>query len=109
MKTSAHLAGAVLTGVLLLPGPATTSRGRDFCAAWLRLADPAKQVVLRTAETAEMDGPWDLTCRAGMRSGIRHLLDSECSNWTKLMDFEIRTLVDRVLRSCVATPPARAS
>jgi hypothetical protein len=49
-----------------------------------------------------------MTCRVGVRSGLRHLLDAECRNWTQLMDFEVRAIVDRVLRPCgVEAPDAR--
>lgn len=105
MSVRTRCAGTLLTGALLLPGPGTTSRERDFCREWLSLESPARQSVLIVAETNEADAPWDLSCRTGLRSGLRHLLDTECRNWRQLMDFEVRALVDRVLEPCVVAPP----
>ena len=31
-------------------------------------------------------------------------LDAECRNWEQLMDFEVRHVVDRVLRPCLRKP-----
>ncbi len=100
MKPREHLAVLLLGTVLLLPALGTTSRERNFCGAWLAQATPAKQQILKAAEQAEKDGPWDLACRAGLRPGLRRLLDAECRNWSPLMDFEVRLLVDRLLAPC---------
>ena len=100
MADSGPWLGLVLGASLLLPSPGTTSREREFCGTWLKLTTPERQEVLRAAEVREADAGWDGKCRAGLRSGLRHALDSECRNWKALMGFEVRAVVDRVLEPC---------
>ena len=57
--------------------------------------------MLLEAEQRERALPVDARCRAGRRSGLRHKIDAECRNWSKLMDFEVRMIVDRELEPCV--------
>jgi hypothetical protein len=84
-----------------LPAPDTTSRARTFCADWLGQSEPAKHARLLAAEQRERDGRFDPGCRAATRGALRHTLDAECRNWLKLMDFEVRHVVERVLRPCL--------
>ncbi len=98
-----QLGWVLLGSLLLLPPPGTESRARNFCRAWLAATTPERQQVLIAAEQAEAGGGLDRSCREGLRGGLRHTLDAECSNWSKLMDFEVRQLVDRKLVPCRAT------
>jgi len=85
-----------------MPPLGTASRSRDFCDAWLGLSRPERHaVVLADERLADAQGP-EAACRAGLRSALRHQLDTECRNWSQLMDFEVRAIVDRVLRPCSA-------
>lgn len=106
MSASPALPVFLLAATLLLPPPGTVGREREFCSEWLRLSGPQRDAVLLAAEAAERDHRYRAACRAGLRSGLRRMLDSECRNWTQLMDFEVRALVDRVLAPCraVAAP-----
>ncbi len=101
MRASAPWIAAALGAALALPPPGTGSRERRFCPAWSRLAPPAREAVLREAEARESPDGVASRCRAGLRSGLRHTLDWECERWPRLMDFEVRDLVDRVLASCL--------
>ena len=105
LVTTLAAAIALLAGALALPAPETDSRERDFCRAWLALSAPEKDGVLSAAERDEPASGWDAECRQGMRSGLRRTLDSECRNWSKLMDFEVRLVVDRLLDACRAPDP----
>ena len=89
---------------LSLPLPGTTSRGRDFCDAWLRQPASAQMRILHEAEAREQSPVFDRNCRAGLRAGLRHRLTSECRNWSALMDFEIRAVVDGLLEPCREKP-----
>ncbi len=95
----------LLAAALLLPAPGTVSRERGFCSAWLMLTAADQMQVLIAAEEREQEAAFDAQCRARARGGLRHLLVAECRNWTKLMDFEVRHLVDRVLAPCAARTP----
>lgn len=102
--TQAGLLGLALAAPALadpaLPPPDTKSRDRQFCADWLGLSDPQKHGRLMAAEQAEGAGRFDAECRIATRATLRRALDSECRNWTQLMDFEVRHVVERVLRPC---------
>jgi len=96
--------GLLLGAALLLPPPGTASRERGFCSAWLKLTTADRQQVLLDAEARESVAAVDATCRAAARGPLRHLLDAECRNWIRLMDFEVRALVDRILEPCSVRP-----
>jgi hypothetical protein len=81
---------ALAAGALALPPAGTTSRERAFCRAWLALPPPAKVDVLA------LDG----ACHVARGPALRETLDAECRNWARLMDFEVRAIVDRVLATC---------
>lgn len=100
MQRCTGILPVVLAVGLVLPLPGTEGRGRDFCTAWLALGRGERQDVLRAAEEREAGPAYDAECRAGLRSGLRHTLDAECANWRRLMDFEVRAIVDRVLEPC---------
>lgn len=91
--------GLLLGALLLLPAPGTVSRERGFCPAWLRLTAADQMQVLIDAEAREEIG-LDRDCRARSRGSLRHLLNAECRNRSKLMDFEVRDRVDRLLEPC---------
>ncbi|MDJ0786695.1 MAG: hypothetical protein QNK05_07780 [Myxococcota bacterium] len=94
-----HVVVAVwLLAGLVLPPPGTASRDREFCGEWLALSRAAKQQVLEAAALAEPG--FDATCRAGRSGPVAHTLDTECTNWPQLMDFEVRAYVDRLLAPC---------
>ena len=85
---------------LVLPPLGTESRSRDFCKAWLGLTTPERHAVVLADERREqVPGP-EAACRASLRSALRHKLDAECRNWNRLMDFEVRAVVDGVLAPC---------
>jgi len=92
----------LLGATLVLPVPGTGSRDRGFCRDWLDLSRPAKHEVLVRA--AEAEPGFDAKCRAGRNGPIAHALDQECTNWSKLMDFEVRAYVDRLLAPCRIQP-----
>lgn len=97
------LAPALLLGAsLLLPPPGTVSRARGFCRDWLALSRPQKQEVLQSA--AEREVGFASSCRQGRAGSLAHTLDQECGNWPKLMDFEVRAYVDRLLEPCRREP-----
>ena len=104
----AGLAIGLLTGSALaagaLPPPDTESRARGVCAEWLGLSDPQKHGRLLEAERAEPAGRFEPGCREATRATLRRTLDFECRNWTKLMDFEVRHVIERVLAPCRAGP-----
>ena len=100
MAGSGKWIGSLLGVVLCLPAMGTTTRDRDFCGRWLKLTTPEKHEVLRAAEASEAGPEWDAECRTNLRGSLRHTLDSECRNWKLLMDFEVRALIDRVLKRC---------
>ncbi len=100
MRSCKGWVGFALGAVLVLPPPGTTSRSRDFCKTWLALTSGQRQDVLARADVAESRSDGEAACRAGLRPGLRHKLDAECRNWSALMDFEVRAIVDGVLEPC---------
>ena len=93
------LTAPVLAGEAL-PPPDTESRARRFCTDWLGLSEPQKHGRLLAAEQSEPTDRFDAECRVATRATLRRTLDFECRNWTQLMDFEVRHVVERVLRPC---------
>ncbi len=87
-----------------LPPPETESRARGFCADWLGLSETQRHARLLEAERAESGERFVGACRAATRATLRRTLDFECRNWTQLMDFEVRHVVERVLRPCRTEP-----
>jgi hypothetical protein len=87
---------------LVLPPLGTESRSRAFCSEWLRLTTAEKHGVVVAAEGRESGEATSAACRAGLRGAVRHKLDVECRNWSQLMDFEIRAIIDGVLQRCQA-------
>lgn len=85
----------------MLPPPGTEARERKFCGQWLRLVDGEKVDLIVDAELREAAASTvDPVCRTGLRGAVRHKLDSECRNWKQLMSFEVRAIVDGVLKQC---------
>jgi hypothetical protein len=103
MDRSAAWKGILVGLPLVLPVPGSTSRDRGFCRAWLGLPPAGREEVLLRAEAAEARSGWAPACRRGLRPGLRHRLDAECRNWSRLMDLEVRAVVDAVLEPCRET------
>lgn len=88
--------------VLTASGAAAPARaGRDFCASWAPLRYAEKYARVAAADRANFPAqPGLKRCLAGVRPAAIRTLDYECRNWTKLLDFEVRVLLDRVQARC---------
>ncbi len=100
MSLASWSLGFALASSLVLPPPATESRSRAFCGEWLRLSEGAKEDVLQHAARRDAGSPAEARCQTARRAGLRFRLDVECGNWSQLMDFEVRAVVEGVVRSC---------
>ena len=90
--------------MLVLPPPGTDSRERRFCRAWLELSTAERQQVLIDADGREAESDVERACRERARPALRRKIDAECANWTKLMDFEVRAIVDAAWERCHTAP-----
>ena len=94
---------AVLGVALLIPEAGTTSRARDFCASWLDLTATQRIDQLSRSEARDFGEIAPLrSCVAGLRAATFRRLDYECRNWSGLMDFEVRQILDGAYAPCTS-------
>ena len=95
--------GLALGAALAIPPAGTESRSRDFCRQWLELSPSQKQDLLVADEPALTDPASEGACCERLRPALRHKPDAECRNWSLLMGFEVRSIVDTVTEPCTET------
>ena len=98
-RRALHAQLFLTAALLVLPPPGTTSRARNFCDAWLAQHATGRYAAIERADAVEAQGDAEKRRhRDGVRARVVDALTNECRNWHLLMDFEVRAIVDRVLR-----------
>jgi len=93
-------------GLLTLMLASPVQADRDFCRAWLASARGERLERIRSADLENYGaGALEDPCLASARTRVLALLDYECSNWSQLMDFEVRLLVAGVQERCIESEP----
>lgn len=92
---------ALLLLALALPAPGTGERGRDFCRDWLAASPLERDAALAASEARDLARDEDTRrCAERLRPRARRALDGECRNWSALMDFEVRQVLDAARAPC---------